>query len=75
MLARDIVLGVLVKYSNPKTDETCCRMSELVDEFTKVIEKFERERDNAVEVHEAWMQLQARSRESEGKSFFRRMLP
>jgi hypothetical protein len=56
--ARNIVDSILCKYSSGSDDETHCRTSELRRDFTRVIEDLIREKDDAIEMHEAWMRIQ-----------------
>ena len=58
MTAKEIVRAILQKYSSIEHNETHCRMSDLEREFTRIIEGYESQLQQAEEHHEAWLRIQ-----------------
>lgn len=71
MNAAQIVEAILMKYSSPEHDETHCRMSELRRDLVRVIEGYERQRDDIQEMHDAWLRVQRL--QHEGRSWLQRL--
>lgn len=57
LTSEDLVMAILIRYSNPDRDETHCRMSELKHDLVRLIAGYKRQADDVQEMHDAWLRL------------------
>lgn len=71
MEAREIVRGILQKYSCSKYEETHCSTKELERDLVGIMESYIRSEQDTREMHEAWLRIQGNKERS--KTFMQRL--
>ncbi len=72
MTPREIVESVLIRYSNPERDETCGRMSDIVNDLTRIMEGYVRQYEGLKQHHEGWLRM-CRSEAESRKPFLQKL--
>lgn len=58
MTPREIAEGIVRRYSDSDLTQTICRPDDLIRDIEHVVSAYKREKDQAVQVHESWLELQ-----------------